>query len=337
MKITNKFGISHAWVHAAQTMLEQYDAVGWRSVTSLIGPPQISELRRRHDHEMEQDVSDMIWLVLGSAVHTILEMASDKEKNVVTEQRMIVPILGKQISFKADRIEQLPTTPTTWEIVDYKITKVFSWKKGPNFDYEAQNNLYRYLYGKVGFVCTKGSLELLLKDWSLMELKKEGREYPPREVMRVPLDAWPDKEVEAYLHRRIEAHSAAEQLADEDLPECTEDERWAKPTTFAIKKIKDGKMADKAVPGTAGIRTRSEAESWIDSAKADGKDKGCSYVIEERKGESLRCERYCPCRPFCRQYPRIACDIDQKHIASGGSQPKIADVKDPFADLGEFE
>ena len=42
-------------------------------VTQLLKGIRETILERRHYHEIEQDVSDMIWLLFGTAVHSIIE------------------------------------------------------------------------------------------------------------------------------------------------------------------------------------------------------------------------------------------------------------------------
>ncbi len=37
------------------------------SVTSLIGPPKIFQLRKRHSEEITEDASDRVWTLLGQS------------------------------------------------------------------------------------------------------------------------------------------------------------------------------------------------------------------------------------------------------------------------------
>lgn len=50
------------------------------SVTRLIAPPQIVKLQQEHP-DIEEDVSERLWSLLGSAVHAIIERASARERN----------------------------------------------------------------------------------------------------------------------------------------------------------------------------------------------------------------------------------------------------------------
>ena len=71
MIITNKYNLPSALVNLAQ---EKYEPKNGRfGVTSLLNPTRIELLKRRHYNEITTDVSDMIWLIFGSAVHNVLE------------------------------------------------------------------------------------------------------------------------------------------------------------------------------------------------------------------------------------------------------------------------
>jgi hypothetical protein len=69
------------------------------------------------------------------------------------------------------------------------------------------------------------------------------------------------------------------------LPECSPDEMWEKPSTWAIKK--EGGVRAKSVHST-----KEEAEVNL--------TKG--YFIEHRPGERTRCKSYCQVSKFCSQH-----------------------------------
>ena len=72
MKITNRFGVPDTLLALAN---RDYYSKGKSdySVTEIISPPRIQRLRKQHWEEMEQDVSDMLWALLGSALHVVAE------------------------------------------------------------------------------------------------------------------------------------------------------------------------------------------------------------------------------------------------------------------------
>ena len=76
MKITNHFNLPQPLVDSVKSD-EWYEKGDCDiSVTQLIGPPQIRLLSEKHKDELEQDVTDRIFMLFGSAVHNILEKAN---------------------------------------------------------------------------------------------------------------------------------------------------------------------------------------------------------------------------------------------------------------------
>ncbi|NBS70317.1 hypothetical protein EBT31_15605, partial [bacterium] len=95
MQITNKFGVPETLVTLAT---KQYYSKGASqySVTELLSPPRVRRLRERYDPEIVTDVSDMLWQMLGSALHVVMERG--QTKGHITEERIFVDIDGVTIS-----------------------------------------------------------------------------------------------------------------------------------------------------------------------------------------------------------------------------------------------
>ena len=99
MKITNKTGLPDTFYQAVKN--DKYDkGDADYSVSELISPPQITILKQRHDKELEEDVCNMIWALLGKAVHHILEIADNKD--AITEERIFLEIAGRKVSGQTD-------------------------------------------------------------------------------------------------------------------------------------------------------------------------------------------------------------------------------------------
>jgi hypothetical protein len=125
-----------------------------------------------------------------------------------------------------------------------------------------------------------------MKDWKLREAKIKP-EYPQCAIQPVELQIWKPEETLAYIRSRVAAHEAAKAAAnDDDIPHCSERERWQREDSFAVLKSKDAK---RAVSG--GIYSDYE------SAKAHAAKIG--GVVEERRGEPTRCLHYCKVRQWC--------------------------------------
>ena len=76
-------------------------------------------------------------------------------------------------------------------------------------------------------------------------------------------------------------------MQDHQLPECTDQEVWAKATTYAAMKV--GRKSAVRV-----LDTEQEALAIVTSGKATH--------IEIRNGAHTRCERYCAAAPVCNQW-----------------------------------
>jgi len=293
MIITNRLNLSEAWVRAAR---DSYDYVGWRSVTELIGPPRISELKRRHDAEIEVDVIDLISSIFGEAMHEILRKAGENEKGVITEQRLVFEVEGKEVSMKFDRYQEEDE-----HLKDYKSEKISGYMHDVKHEWKCQTNSYAVGIRKIlDRPVSRITIETLLKDWSLSQLvmsKKKGDFYPESPIVKIPINVWDEEEAERYLAERVQLHARCEQLHDNDLPFCTEDDRWVSENLWKVYKKPN---LERAVRGGAKFTNPDEAEAFAEH-------KGPDHVVIHRPSESTRCLHYCPMRKFCNQYNTEIC------------------------------
>jgi hypothetical protein len=288
MKITNRHNLSQVWIDAVK--FDDYDKVGWQSVTSLIAPVRQQMLIQRHDEEIEEDVTERIWMLLGSACHEILQRAAKEGDAALTEERFQIECLDKEISMKPDRVELIPGTPNEYHLKDFKISSVWSVILDTKWEWAAQTNLYAYGLRKIGVNVTQISMEVLCRDWSKTDSLK-NKEYPQDKVQVIPIEVWNDEACEDLLEKRVKEFIAAEKLTDDELPPCTETERWARPDKFAVKK-------KGATRSTKNCSSRAEAEQYMS-------EKGytnSTHIIEFRPGKSVRCEDYCSVSRWCSQY-----------------------------------
>jgi len=240
------------------------------SVTQLIGPPQKLTLERLHAEEIEIDVLDTVPALLGQALHHILERAGAAAPSHIPERRLAVVYDGWIISGKTDLYETKEQ-----EIVDYKNSSVWTYVFG-KIEWEQQLNVYRWISECNGHPVKKLSIGLFCGDWRRSEAKRSP-DYPAR-VVSMPVKVWTMDEAEAYIDRRLKLHRAA---AEGNIPECSPEERWMKPTKYAVMK-----------------HGRKSAISLHD-AKPECPP---GHYIETRQGESVRCKDYCAAAPFCRQW-----------------------------------
>lgn len=277
MKLTNTYNLPETLVNAL-SWASRRPSEGF-SVTGLISPPRIAELTRRHWDEIEVDVSDMIWLAFGNAVHAVLERGELPESLV--EERLSVMRNGVIVRGKADLLYQRV-------LDDWKVTSVWTILYNPNGrkEWEEQLNLYKWMYYYEGFDdIEKLRIIAILRDHSKSKAKRE-RDYPPVPVAQIDIPIWGLDKTEAFLDSRIQAHLTARGLPDDQLPQCTDEDCWARPAQFAIMK-KGQKRAVRLYD------TEEEAKANLPIG---------GHYIEERKGEKIRCDEYCNVNSFCSQY-----------------------------------
>ncbi len=287
MKLTNRYNLPSAIVNAIQNDPYPTTGTGDLSITRLIDAPQIAALKRQHAHDIEEDAADRLWALMGQAIHVVLERA---EEEALTEERLFTEIEGWTISGQIDRMTY---EKGTMVIQDYKLTTTASVKKGYRREWENQLNALACLAQRNGYPITRLEVIALLRDWTPAQAGKG--DYPPAAIVTIPIPLWPPEQAATYLKSRVQQHQAA---AAGNPPPCNEAERWQHPATYAVKKV-GRKTAIKI------FENRQEAvEALLDLQRAT--DQPEIYSIEEREGEAIRCQSYCPVRAFCRQSQMVS-------------------------------
>lgn len=302
-KITNNSGLPIPMFNALKA--DTYVGGGDISITKLIAPPRQVALRKFHEDEIEEDADGRIWMLLGNAVHRVLELSASDD--VVVETRLFMPIEGIHTDEGplVWRLSGQPDVyqPATQELFDYKVTSVWSVLFGDKPEWEAQVNLQAMLHRNKGDKVLTGSIIGILRDWSVRKARFE-KDYPPRAVKKIGLPMWTQEECIAYAQERVKLHQIAQRdyLAsgkDPDvLPLCTPEERWYRGASFAVKRKheKTGKVNKKA---DRLFKTEEEANKYIRD-NANNIPKGTVFdEVEERPGENIRCLEYCDVAEFC--------------------------------------
>jgi hypothetical protein len=275
MILTNRLNLPLPIVRAVEH--DPYTQDGHISVTGLIQPPRIRQLLTRHRDNISIDVADRIWPLLGSSVHYILERAA--VDNALQEERLSMDVLGWTVTGKPDLYYDRT-------VFDFKVTSVWTTLNGVKREWETQENLYAELLRAHTFKVESLAIIAILRDWSKHQVTK-SRDYPETQSIILPVTLWDPIDAGMYLEERVTVHQEAERLADDDLPVCTAEERWERPTQYAVKK-RGNKKASRLLP------TLEEAEVW---ARDNMKDKPFEIVC--RPGESVRCRSYCDCSNYC--------------------------------------
>jgi hypothetical protein len=283
MKITNKFNIPQTFLNVLDR--PQYSkGKAHLSVTQLLNSPKIVALTKKFEDEIEQDAADMVWSIFGSAVHNVLEHG--KDENHVVEQRIHKEYEGWHIS---GAIDLQVINDKGIDVKDYKTTTVWA-VMNEKIEWEVQLNIYAGLVEDVKLTpVTSVGIVAIIRDWNRREsTTRDG--YPEAPIKEIPIRLWSKEERDAFISNRIALHSACEFAIETDgeLPDCTPEEMWEKPTVWAVRKI-----------GNKRAHSLYETEELATEAL---KDLGDKYEMEVRKGERTRCTNFCPVNTWCTQY-----------------------------------
>ena len=106
--IINQFGLPQSFVRAveADTHWDLETTGRTISVTSMIGAPQVRQLRKKHD--LEIDVVDRIYAMLGTATHHIIEMSNQRGAMArkILELIAMCEVMRKRMDADEDSIRQ---------------------------------------------------------------------------------------------------------------------------------------------------------------------------------------------------------------------------------------
>ena len=283
MKLTNKYNIPQTFVNVLQRPTYSKGKANL-SVTQLINSPKIVALTSLFADELEQDVSEMVWSIFGSAVHGVLEHGKDANHKI--EERLHTEIDGWNIS---GAIDLQIVGENGIGIRDYKTTSAWA-VMNEKAEWEQQLNIYAWLVEKVKKTpVTDVGIVAIIRDWNRRDAgTREG--YPEAPIKELPVRLWSFEERERFVSERISKHSACEFAieADQPLPRCTPEEMWEKNTTWAVKK-------------TGGVRAKSVHQTQEEAADALEKA-GKGYEIEVRLGERTRCANFCSVNHRCIQW-----------------------------------
>ena len=278
MIITNAQNLPKPFVDAVTRNYEYKDKR--YSVTSILKGPKEILLNRRHYSEIEQDVADSIWMILGSAVHKVLEEANEDD-DLLKEVKLTWELPNGYILSGVVDLYSISEKKVT----DYKTGSVWKVIFGDWEDYKKQLLYYAVLLRKNGYECHKASNVMLLKDHSLRDARTKEN-YPEFPVFTKEYEFTDEdlNEAENEIMAKMEVIRKFEELKDDAIPACSESERWASEPKYAVMK----KTAKKALKLCS---TKEEADEMVASGKGD--------YVEFRPGEDKKCIDYCSCCQYC--------------------------------------
>lgn len=281
--ITNRLDLPQPFVDAAMSKRKMVPKE-YSCTTILKGTCEIV-LSRRHGDEIDEDVSDRVWAIFGTAVHKILEQ-SQETPDQIKEGSVRVPVYGGR--YVLTGIFDL-YDDSTGTVTDYKTAPTIKYQKGEFDDYRKQTLIYCWMLRKIGFDAHRAEIVMILRDWIKTKAKYDT-EYPQTQVQKVAFEFNEDdfKRAEEFIEKKFRSIDLAQYLNDDELIPCNERERWHRDDTWAV--VKDGTKRAYRV-----FRNEAEAEKLMESMNESSK----TYHVEFRPGEDAKCEGYCAVRTWC--------------------------------------
>lgn len=281
MKITNKYGLPESFVKMANS---DYKVTPKRySATTILDSTRSCILKRRHNDEIEEDVSNLIFALFGQISHAILEKTGGGE-NDFTEDKLITDVGdGYQLSGIFDLF-----SPEEEMVTDYKTCSVYKVLYSDYEDWRKQLLIYAWQLRKIGFKVKKGQIIAIMRDWQKSKAKYD-KDYPQFQAQKISFYFNEDDfvDIENWIYSRFEEIKKAEKLSDNDLPLCTKEERFNSGDKFAV--MKKGRKTALRV-----LDTEEEANNYISLHGGD--------YIEKRPGLDKKCMDYCSVCNFCNYY-----------------------------------
>ena len=279
MIITNRQNLPQTLVNAINSHEHKSDAD--ISASQLLKSPRAFWLGIRHNAEIEQDVSSMIWALFGTAVHGIAEMGESKN-SLAEEYFSKVQVGDFSVSGTADLYED-------GIIYDWKTVSVWSLiflDDSKLAEYISQLNTYAYFFRRANMKVKGLKIVMIMRDWQKSKADFDCK-YPSSQVKVLDIPLFSQYETGEYLKARIDYLMSFKDVPDDELPLCTKSYRWAKPSKWALMKI--------------GRKSAVKLYDIEDEAKNEAYNLGSNHYVEERKADEWkRCE-YCSARKFCNQ------------------------------------
>lgn len=304
MKITNNLKLPKQLVELVNSNYKptphQY------SCTTILKPTRQIILERRYGEQIEQDVSDMCWMIFGIAVHSVIENSKEddgqfkEEKLKVDLGKYWKDLEGYYLSGRSDLIDLLQK-----EIVDWKTCSAWKVIYQDFEDWRKEMLIYAWAVKDMGFDVDKARAIAFIKDHNKTKSKTDSQ-YPklPIWVEKFKFTNKQFEEIKQFIYEKFVELKKYENASDEELPMCTDEERWREPTKYAVKK-KANKKATKL------HETREEAEKHLENLE---KDYAGQYEIEVREGTDKKCLEYCSCCKFCKYYQENYMKEDDENV-----------------------
>ena len=289
------------------------------SATSLMRPVRQTVLAQRVlEEDRVSDITDVAASRIGSAIHDMIESAwvTNYSQNmarlgipekvisrvrvnpseddllvhpdtipVYLEQRSEREIDGFIVSGKFDFVGD-------GRLEDFKSTGTYTYLNKTNDDkYILQGSIYRWLNPDI-ITRNEMAIAFIFKDWSAAKAAASAN-YPSTPMLEYVLPLKSSAETEAYIRNKLAQIKQFTASPEDQIPECSPEDLWRKPTVWKYYKKPEAKRATK-------VHTNA-AEAYAFANLNGG-------FVREFPGSVTAC-KYCDAFTVCTQKDR--------YIASG--------------------
>jgi hypothetical protein len=219
--------------------------------------------------------------MFGTAVHKLLE---DKYAHPqLSEKRISHAVNGYTITGKPDCFTH------DGVLRDYKVTSVWTFifgQKNGKKEWEEQLNVYAWLLRKNNYHVEEILITAILRDWNKRE-SLNNADYPQIAVQDVKIPLWTEEKQEEFILAKLANLVDNRDREDDEVQECTAEERWASPDKWAV--MKNG--------GKRATRVFDNEEEAVELAAVTKEG-----YVQHRIGEDKRCSSYCNVNRWCHYY-----------------------------------
>jgi hypothetical protein len=300
MRIVNDMGMPDHAFQAFKKLQGRLEppTLDYIGVTTLMGAPLPRYLNARYWHQLEVKASETMNAIQGQLGHLLFDKV---ETTTISKIPLQVEHDGFTIKGEADYYD-----PILFTLGDNKfkqVNSVTAQRISKDDSLERQLNIYCWMARKMGYDVRHLQGDIYINGWTVYKSYGDSA-YPKAPYLKIPIPIWEEAFTTQYLSERLKlhdtravqilrAHGTANAVSgpvadalDEamlEIPVCTDEERFAQPTKYAV--MKEGmKRAVKL------FDDKIDAEYFAQAPKLS---------VVERKGGYMKCLHYCGVRNFC--------------------------------------
>jgi hypothetical protein len=274
----------------------QFHSYADYSVTGIIDTPKVTILRKRHKNK--PSVKSQLAAFYGTANHDRMEkMLRKMPHKYAVERSMVMPVMldDKTIITLSGKYDALQLqTRFLWDLKTCNTWKIIF---DPDMEkWHEQANIYNLMCAYVGEEIKGLNILAWYKDWKKNSALRD-KSYPQNQCVEYNLKMWSKEKTSAFTLERLELMHEMNKLEDDDIPECSREDRWERHPngdTVQYALMKNDKAA-------RALRCKPTMAEIIEFARTSKALTGESF-IEVRYAEPTRCVDYCGVNYACHWY-----------------------------------